>query len=331
MAKMRGIKPETFTDDKILQISPLARWLFIGMWTQACDNGHVEDNPIQLKVRLLPMDNCDTKELVEELVNVGLVKRLDGHLSIPNLPHHQKIDRRFLVFCDACDSDPDVKFYPKDKLERSSSKRREGKKKDTEPDNDDVHSSGARRALVDEGEGEGEGEGEHTLSSHVASNDDGKKQEKPKKEFPQHVHDLATQLADQVKANGNIVRTVGVQNWFEPIDRLVRLDGYTPEQVSQVIDWCQQDEFWQGNIRSGKKLRQQFDQLKTRMFQERNRPAQPQQHMTASQRRLQEGYEREQRILNGELSFDNSDNPYMQPRPARRAIEGGNEWTTEQQ
>src|SRR5690625_5953212 len=78
MAKMRGIKPETFTDDKILQISPLARWLFIGMWTQACDNGHVEDNPVQLKVRLLPMDNCDVKELVDELVNIGLVKRIEG-------------------------------------------------------------------------------------------------------------------------------------------------------------------------------------------------------------------------------------------------------------
>lgn len=60
------------------------------------------------------------------------------------------------------------------------------------------------------------------------------------------------------------------------------------------------------------------------------RSAQPQQHMTASQRRLQEGYEREQRILNGELSFDNTDNPYLQPRPPRQAIEGGSSWTNKQ-
>src|SRR5690625_125973 len=299
MAKMRGIKPETFTDDKILQISPLARWLFIGMWTQACDNGHVEDNPVQIKVRLLPMDNCDVKELVNELVDIGLVKRLDGHLSIPNLPHHQKIDRRFLVFCEACEFDPDVKFYPKDKLERSSSKRREDKKKDAETEDADAHSSGARRALVDEGEGEGEGEGETTPSSHVASDDDGKKPPKPKKEFPQHVHDLANRLAEQVKANGNIVRTIGQENWLYPIDRLNRIDGYTPEQIAQVIDWSQQDEFWQANIRSGKKLRQQFDQLKARMFQDRNKTSQPGQYMTADQRRLQAGLEREQAILNG--------------------------------
>ena len=69
---------------------------------------------------------------------------------------------------------------------------------------------------------------------------------------------------------------------------------------------------------------------KSTEFQAR-RPQQPQQHMTASQRRLQEGYEREQRILNGELSFDNTDNPYLQPRPPRQAIEGGTTWTPEQQ
>lgn len=60
------------------------------------------------------------------------------------------------------------------------------------------------------------------------------------------------------------------------------------------------------------------------------RSAQPQQHLTASQRRLQEGYEREQRILSGELSFDNPDNPYLQPRQPRQAIEGGSSWTNKQ-
>src|SRR5690625_2197127 len=55
-----------------------------------------------------------------------------------------------------------------------------------------------------------------------------------------------------------------------------------------------------------------------------------QHRMTASQRRLQEGYEREQRILSGELDFNNTDNPYMQPRPSR-AIEGGQSWTNGQQ
>src|SRR5699024_7231329 len=158
------------------------------------------------------------------------------------------------------------------------------------------------------------------------SDDDG--QSKPEKQFPEEVHQLSQHLADWVIRNGHRKPTVG-KTWLQAIDRLIRIDEYTPDQIRQVIDWSQQDEFWQGNIMSAPKLRKQFDQLKTRMFQERNRQPQ-QQHMTASQRRLQEGYEREQRILNGELSFDNTDNPYLQPRPQRQAIEGGNTWTPEQ-
>ena len=310
MAKMRGIKPETFTDDKILQISPLARWLFIGMWTQACDNGHVEDNPVQLKVRLLPMDNCDVKELVNELVNIGLVKRMEGHLSIPNLPHHQKIDRRFLVFCEACEFDPDVKFYPKDKLERSPSKRRASK---AEGEGKDTRSSGARRALVDEGEGEGEGEGENNTS------DSANAEPRPDIEsvldrIDQHCAEHDFKKPNRTKQNLNAARLM--------LDK----DERTLEQVNWIMDWVTAHSFWASNIMSASKLREKFDQLKGQALSNR----QPAQHMTASQRRLQEGYEREQRIINGELSFDNTDNPYLQPRPTR-AIEGGATWTPEQQ
>ena len=95
-------------------------------------------------------------------------------------------------------------------------------------------------------------------------------------------------------------------------------DERTLDQVNWIMDWVTSHHFWAPNIRSAAKLREQFDQLKGQALANR----QPQPHMTASQRRLQEGYEREQRILNGELSFDNTDNPYLQPRPTR-AIEGG--------
>ena len=43
------------------------------------------------------------------------------------------------------------------------------------------------------------------------------------------------------------------------VDRMIRLDSRTPGQIEFLIDWCQQDDFWQGNILSMKKLRQKFD------------------------------------------------------------------------
>ena len=69
MAKIRGIKPETWSDEKIVALSPLARLLFIGSWNWACDNGHIEDSPIQLKIRILPADNCDVNELMDEIID----------------------------------------------------------------------------------------------------------------------------------------------------------------------------------------------------------------------------------------------------------------------
>ena len=152
MAKMRGIKPETFTDDKILQISPLARWLFIGMWTQACDNGHIEDNLVQLKVRVLPMDNCDMRELVDELLHAGLIIQHEGFLSIPNLSKHQKIDKRYLVLCQWCDHDKNSVFTESDKQTRNRAKQQPAHRVPT------GHPTSAHRVPGVEGEGEGEGE-----------------------------------------------------------------------------------------------------------------------------------------------------------------------------
>lgn len=148
MAKMRGIKPETFTDDKMLRLSPLARWLFVGMWTLACDNGHLEDNAVQLKVRLLPMDTCDVGELVAELLATGQVTRHDGYLKVTKLSEHQRIDKRFLLLCEWCEHDVHTTFTPADKAPRTASAQRAH----------DVQPTSAQRAHVDEGEGEGEGE-----------------------------------------------------------------------------------------------------------------------------------------------------------------------------
>ena len=147
MAKIRGIKTETWTDDKFVQLSPLARLLFIGMWNYACDNGHVEDNAVQLKIRLLPIDNCDVSELIDEMVATGQVERHPGYLKIPKLPEHQRIDLYWLTFCEHCGDDPDCAFQPSDKKssKRGASAATDGKQAGSRraPDGD---KSGASRA-----------------------------------------------------------------------------------------------------------------------------------------------------------------------------------------
>jgi hypothetical protein len=71
-------------------------------------------------------------------------------------------------------------------------------------------------------------------------------------------------LAQKMVANGckppNITR-----KWIDDMDKIMRIDGHTAEEVESVIMWCQQDSFWCSNILSPSKLRTQFDALKLRM------------------------------------------------------------------
>lgn len=92
------------------------------------------------------------------------------------------------------------------------------------------------------------------------------------KKFPEEVYALCDELAQLIRANGNKVGTVGA-NWWKAADRLIRLDGHSLELIEQVMYWSQSNEFWQGNILSMPKFREQFDKLRTRMQNEK--PKQP--------------------------------------------------------
>ncbi|MEV8023691.1 helix-turn-helix domain-containing protein [Microbacterium sp. NPDC080220] len=78
--------------------------------------------------------------------------------------------------------------------------------------------------------------------------------------YSSEVIDLCEKLAAAVRANGHKVGTVG-QLWWAACDRLIRLDGYSVEQVEWMIRWATTDEFWAANIRSMPKLREKFSTL----------------------------------------------------------------------
>lgn len=67
MARARNIKPAFFTNDELSELPPLARLLFIGLWTIADYKGCFEYKPKRLKVQLLPYDDCDIEQLVSAL------------------------------------------------------------------------------------------------------------------------------------------------------------------------------------------------------------------------------------------------------------------------
>ena len=144
MAKMRGFKPDLWSDDDFIEASPLARLLWLGMWNHACDNGHLADKPRQIKRKVLPADDASGESLVAELAELGLIVREGGWITIPNLSKHQKLDWRWYLTCDhpGCVEPP----RPKRETRRGHGGATAGPRE---------HTTGPR----DEGEGEGEGEG----------------------------------------------------------------------------------------------------------------------------------------------------------------------------
>jgi hypothetical protein len=78
MARIRSVHPSLFTDEAWVSCLPLARLLYIGLWTDADDQGLFEWKPLQLKMRLLPGDDADVATLLAELVSVNLIAGLEA-------------------------------------------------------------------------------------------------------------------------------------------------------------------------------------------------------------------------------------------------------------
>jgi hypothetical protein len=83
--------------------------------------------------------------------------------------------------------------------------------------------------------------------------------------FPPEVSALCERLADAIRENGGIAPKPMSIGWLDAMDRLIRLDRRPPAEIAKVIDWCQQDDFWRGNVLSAPKLRAKYDQLRLKM------------------------------------------------------------------
>lgn len=93
MARIRTVKPDFFTSEDIMALSPLARLLYIGTWLEADREGRLTWKPSTLKVRYLPSDDCNVKALCDEITNRRLVMLYgDGLAFIPSFKDHQFIN-----------------------------------------------------------------------------------------------------------------------------------------------------------------------------------------------------------------------------------------------
>jgi len=83
---------------------------------------------------------------------------------------------------------------------------------------------------------------------------------------------LATKLHNNLKNDfPKEMKKVDLEKWADIIRLMQERDELTIEQIEYVIDWLPKSDFWFGNIRSAKKLREQFDKLRYEIKSEKNR------------------------------------------------------------
>lgn len=95
MARIRTIKPEFFTSEDIVGMTPHARLLYIAMWCEADKEGRLAWKPRTFKMRYLPADSINIEDLCSEIIAVGLVVLYgEGLAYIPRFTKHQHINPR---------------------------------------------------------------------------------------------------------------------------------------------------------------------------------------------------------------------------------------------
>jgi len=99
MARIRTIKPEFWTSEKVVECSPTARLMFVGLWNFADDGGVLPDSWKRIKMQVFPGDSFsqgDIESMVDELLSNGLLNRFyveDQAFLLIKGWNHQKIDK----------------------------------------------------------------------------------------------------------------------------------------------------------------------------------------------------------------------------------------------
>lgn len=99
MARIRTIKPEFWASEQVMECSPIARLLFIGLWNFCDDGGNHVDSDRTIKAEIFPGDDIssqDVRRLLDELSSNGLISLYSsngkGFIHVTGW-QHQKIDR----------------------------------------------------------------------------------------------------------------------------------------------------------------------------------------------------------------------------------------------
>ena len=100
MPRMRILKPEFYSDYKILELNFMERQLFQGLWIFSTDKGNMEFSLKSIKAQIFPADDLNLQEIENGLLkmhNLELIilynDKFKNYLQVVNWEKHQTINR----------------------------------------------------------------------------------------------------------------------------------------------------------------------------------------------------------------------------------------------
>lgn len=100
MARIRTVKPEYWSDEKVMELSFPSRLLFIGLWNFADREGRMVYSPKRIRAQVFPGDALDVCPLLDELKERGLITVYAATnatiLQVTNWHKHQLVSAREL-------------------------------------------------------------------------------------------------------------------------------------------------------------------------------------------------------------------------------------------
>lgn len=143
MARIRSIKPEFWSSEQVMECSPTARLLFIGLWNFCDDAGNHVASAKTIKAEIFPGDDIsstDVQRMLDELSSNSLIAFYANgekqYLHVTGWKKHQKIDRptfKHPAYSNDDRRDLDESSPPEGKGEEGRGEEGEGKKNPPNP------------------------------------------------------------------------------------------------------------------------------------------------------------------------------------------------------
>jgi len=229
MARIRTIKPQFWTDEKIAKLPIGARLLFIGTWNLADDEGIVYWNAAYLRGQIFPYDVRVTNTVVHNwMANIASLNLMALYVDalqetygfIRGWHKHQKINRP----------------YPTQH-------------------NDILDMVHASNSVNNHG----------TITEHSVQGIENK--EKEKDMCSEKASELATLLKGLILTNNPkaLLKENVLPTWGKTFDLMLSKDKRDPQDIEAVLRFSQNDDFEKANVLSADKVRSRFDNLYMKM------------------------------------------------------------------